>query len=73
MADLSNLATAIDALAEDATNVETKVDELLAEIATLTAGQISQEQIDALTDKANAVDASLDALSAAAPAPEPAP
>jgi septal ring factor EnvC (AmiA/AmiB activator) len=64
MADLTRLQAALDALGVDVSEVSAKIDDLKAQIAALSVGQITQEQIDALAAAAEAVDASLDASTA---------
>lgn len=75
MADLTNLSTALDSLGADtaaaAADVSAKLDALLADIAALSAGTITQDQIDSLTTKAQAADAAVQAIDAAAQAANP--
>lgn len=70
MADLSNLTAALDQLGTDvasaAADVTAKLDELLADIAALEPGNITQDQIDALTAKATAADEAVQAIDTAA-------
>lgn len=77
MADLSGLQNAIATLAADEATASTRVDAALAklqesndalqqQVAELQAGQITQEQIDALTASAQGVDASLNTIAAGA-------
>jgi outer membrane murein-binding lipoprotein Lpp len=78
MANLDNVtaileqeAADIEQLATDVGTVVSSVAELQAEIAALQAGTISQETIDALAAKAQAVDDSINALDASIKPPTP--
>ncbi len=78
MADLSRLEAALGALGVDVTEVSAKIDDLKAQIAALSEGAVTQEQIDALAATAEGLDAAFDATTAPdspepAPEPEPAP
>lgn len=62
MADLNALTAAVDALVASEGAAATELQHLADEVATLTAGSVTQEQIDSVTSKVTAV---ADALNAA--------
>lgn len=68
MATLDNLTAAVSTLegdiADAAADVTAAIDALKAEIANLTAGAITQEQIDALAGRVDEVDSAVDDLDA---------
>ena len=71
MATLDNLTAALADLDADVTKIAADVlaalADLRAQIDVLVAGTITQEQIDALTDSLNVVDAKVEELDAAVP------
>lgn len=81
MADLTALQAAVDSLVTAEGSAAAEMQALVAEIATLQAGSVTQEQIDAVTQKAtdavNALNAATTSAQEAeqppAPAPEPEP
>jgi hypothetical protein len=68
MGDLTALNTAVDNLVAAESAAATELGELRDEVAQLTAGEITQEQIDAITTKVTGV---ADALTAASADPAP--
>ncbi len=66
MADASKLQSDIDAIAANVATAVTAIGNLEAQIAALSAGQVTQEQIDAMDAE---VSAAKDALVAATPTP----
>lgn len=66
MASLDNLTAALAKIDTDvadlAADVQAKLDDLLSQISDLTAGAITQDQIDALTASATAADEAISAL-----------
>ncbi len=74
MASLDNLTAAIATLDQDVTtaaaDVTAAIDDLKAQIAALSEGNITQDQIDALTASVTTADDAVDALDASVkPAP----
>lgn len=78
MADITALTNAVNALDTDEQAAAADLQALTADIASLQVGQVTQAQIDALTNHATAVATALSAATAAnqpvaPPAPSPAP
>lgn len=77
MATLDNLTAALTQVGSDVTkaagDVTAAIASLQATIAGLTAGEITQAQIDTLTGQAQAIDQAVVALDAGLPAPAPTP
>jgi len=69
MADLSALEAAVAVLVTDETAAAAELQSLVNEVATLTAGEISQERVDAITQSVSNVATALGAATADAQAP----
>ncbi len=68
MADITALEAAVEEMAVAEVAAAAELGELVTEIATLTAGEISQEQIDTLTEKASGIATALNSATDAAEA-----
>jgi hypothetical protein len=72
MADISGLTTDVETLTASVSSASTALNDLADQIAVLTAGAVTQEQIDALDASVKAASSALDS-SVATDDPQPAP